>query len=246
MTETPSMRELPAEDRPREKLLRLGAAALTTPELFAILLRTGVKGCHVGELARRLVEAFGGAEAMPCLRTHDVESLRAFVRTRPALRGIGEDKLATLLAAFELGARIFNPPPRALRKPLLRAVQVAELMFAESSRYAREGFWALYLNCRRVLMRPPELITLGVEAQALISAQALFRRAVMMDAQALILVHNHPSGDVSPSAADVETTEALVAAGRTLGISVLDHVIVGRPEIAPSFCSLRDTRRCVF
>ena len=125
--------------------------------------------------------------------------------------------------------------------------QVAELMFAESTRLAREGFWAIFLDRRRVPLRPePDLLTLGLGAQTLIDPQTLFRKAVMFDAHGLILVHNHPSGDVSPSTQDVETTRALITAGRVLGIPVLDHVIVGRPDISPSYFSLRTHELCDF
>ncbi len=238
------MADLPEGDRPRERLFRLGPAALSDAELLAILLRTGIAGCNVHELARRLATALGGLAG---LRTYDAASLAAFVRQEPALRGIGPDKLATLQAALEVGARVFRPDAKALRKPILRALQVAELMFAESSRLAREGFWALFLDRRRVPLRPePDLLTLGLGAQTLIDPQTLFRKAVMLDAHCLILVHNHPSGDVTPSAQDVETTRALVAAGRVLGIPVLDHVIVGRPDVSPSYFSLRTHDLCAF
>lgn len=244
MEDTRRMADLPEGDRPRERLLRLGAGALSDAELLAILLRTGVTGCNVHELARRLASALGGLAG---LRTHDAPSLAAFVRREPSLRGVGPDKLATLLAALEVGARVFRPDAKALRKPILRAAQVAELMFSESTRLAREGFWALFLDRRRVPLRPvPDLITLGLGAQTLIDPQTLFRKAVMLDAHSLILVHNHPSGDVSPSAQDVETTRALVAAGRVLGIPVLDHVIVGRPDVSPTYLSLRAKELCAF
>ena len=244
MDDTRKMADLPACDRPRERLLRLGPAALSDAELLAILLRTGVTGCNVHELARRLAAALGGLAG---LRTHDAATLTAFVRQDPALRGIGPDKLATLHAALEVGARVFRPDAKALRKPILRATQVAELMFAESTRLTREGFWALFLDRRHVPLRPePELLTLGLGAQTLIDPQTLFRKAVMMGAHSLILVHNHPSGDVSPSAQDIETTRALIAAGRVLGIPVIDHVIIGRPDISPSHLSLRSQALCDF
>ncbi len=244
MDDVRKMRDLPETDRPRERLLRLGPAALSDAELLAILLRTGVKGCNVHELAQRLANALGGLTG---LRRYDAQALTAFVRQEPALRGIGPDKLATLQAALEVGARVFRPEPKALRQPLIRAVQVAELMFSESTRLAREGFWAFFLDRRRVPLRPePELLTLGVGAQTLIDPQTLFRKAVMFDAHGLILVHNHPSGDVTPSAQDIETTQALIAAGRVVGIAVLDHVIVGRPDITPSYYSLRTRHADLF
>ncbi len=237
MEDRRKMTDLPEDDRPRERLLRLGPKVLNDSELLAILLRTGVRGCNVHELARRLADTLG---TLTDLRTRDADSLAALIRQDPNLRGIGRDKLATLQAALELGARVYAPDPRALRKPILRAAQVAQLMYAESTRLAREGFWVLYLDHRRALLRPePELLTLGIGAQVVIDPQTLFRKAVMLDARGLILVHNHPSGDVTPSAPDIDLTATLVAAGKVLGIPVIDHVIVGRPDITPGYASLR-------
>ncbi len=181
------------------------------------------------------------------LWTYDRQSLRAFVAShQPLLKGLGNDKLVTLLAALEFGARVFRPTPQTLKKPILRGDTVAQLMFAKTTRYVREGFWILYLDRRRVLMHEPELLTLGVASQTLIDPQTLFRKAVMLDARYVILVHNHPSGDVKPSDADIETTQRLIAAGRVLGIPVLDHIILGRPDIAPTYYSLKAHDICAF
>ncbi len=259
------------QDRPREKLLAYGAEALTDEELLAILFRTGVTGCNVYELARRFVRALKGKEAalqhaepddVPCteavaeaddrtslyrLWTYDRQALQAFVAEhQPLLKGIGKDKLSTLLAALEFGARVFRPTPQTLQKPLLRASVVAQLMFAKTARYVREGFWILYLDRRRVLMQEPDLITLGLGAQTLIDPQTLFRKAVMLDARNVIVVHNHPSGDVKPSDEDVTTTQRLIASGRILGITVLDHIIIGRPDVTPSYYSLKAHDVCAF
>lgn len=245
------IKELPPDERPREKLLRCGPAALTDSDLVAILLRTGVAGCNVTDLARRFVTALG-ERSLAALRTYDAESLTGFIRAHSAredplsLRGIGPDKLATLLAALEVGTRIHAPDKAALQMPFLRAAQVAELVFSESTRFAREGFWALYLNHRRIPLCAPSLITLGVGTQTLIDPQTLFRKAVMLDARAVILIHNHPTGDVTPSEPDIATTQSLIAAGRTLAIPVLDHVIVGDPKITPSYYSIRASGRCTF
>ncbi len=190
-----------------------------------------------------------GAEETSLYRlwTYDRQALQAFVSEhQPLLKGIGKDKLSTLLAALEFGARVFRPTPTTLKKPLLRASVIAQLMFAKTARYVREGFWILYLDRRRVLMQEPELITLGVAAQTLIDPQTLFRKAVMLDARYVIVVHNHPSGDVKPSDADIETTQRLINAGRILGIPVLDHLILGRPDVSPSYYSMQAHDVCAF
>ncbi len=258
--------------RPRERLWQLGPEALSDEELLAILFRTGVRGCNAFELSRRFVQALRneeistetitgnmleersdfddkekGATSLFRLWTMDRRALEQFVaRHKKELPGLGDDKLATLLAALEFGARVFHPPQKTLEKPLLRASVVAQLMFSKAARYAQEGFWVLYLDRRHVLMYEPELITLGVGSQTLIDAQTLFRRAVMLDAKHLILVHNHPARDVRPSDADIEVTMRLIAAGRVIGIPVQDHIIIGRPDTSPSYFSMRANETCVF
>ncbi len=273
MADTPSnrMTDWAETHRPRERLWRLGPEALSDEELLAILFRTGVKGCNVFDLSRRFVQALRNEEvtstptteivAEPSdfddpedkttslfrLWTMDRRALEQFVaRHKKMLPGLGEDKLVTLLAALEFGARVFHPTQKTLEQPLLRASVVAQLMFSKAARYVQEGFWVLYLDRRHVLMYEPELITLGVGSQTLIDPQTLFRRAIMLDAKQLILVHNHPAKDVKPSAADVETTMRLIAAGRVVGIPVQDHIIIGRPDVTPSYYSMRTHDVCVF
>ncbi len=276
MTEKPSARmsDWEEDNRPRERLWRLGAEALTDEELLAILFRTGVKGCNVSDLAHRFIrelrkdeeDAQKQATPVPAvaepsdfdneadaatslfrLWTMDRHALAAFVkRHAPYLNGVGKDKQATVLAALEFGARVFRPSQRTLGKPLLRASVVAQLMFSHAARHVQEGFWVLYLDRRRILMYEPELITLGIGSQTLIDPQTLFRRAVMLDAKNIILVHNHPAKDVRPSDADIETTMRLISAGRVLGIPVLDHIIIGRPDVTPSYYSMKTHDICVF
>ena len=154
------MTDLPTDDRPRERLLRLGGEAMTDAELVAILLRTGVKGHNVAELAREFVESLG-VEGLTALRNYGHDELRALVRRQEHdLRGIGDDKIATLLAALEFGARVFGPAPRELGKPILVASDVVRHFFGEQTRCVREGFWLLALDHRRALIgRKPALLT---------------------------------------------------------------------------------------
>lgn len=284
------IKDIPDDQRPRERLLKFGPKVLTDEELLAILFRTGVKGCNVHEMARRFVAEFG---ALWRLRRYAPDELYGWLshadapalpdrggvpeeacyygergaaespgaaepeplpyadagryRRGPRIAGLGPDKLATLAAALELGARIYRVRPQELKKPLVRPSQIAQLMFAESSRYAREGFWVIYVDRhRRMMQEGPELLTLGVRAHTVIEPAVLFRRAVMLDAHGLFVVHNHPSGDVRPSDEDIGVTQRLINAGRTIGIAVLDHVIVGRPETMPSYLSLREREYCAF
>lgn len=306
------MDDIPKEDRPREKLIKYGPGVLNDAELLAILLRTGVRGCNVYELARRFMEMLG-SEGLMEMRAWSVDDFRGRIREyvkavpknaasqseegrgalanvaersaidgdtsqnmlnasvpnskknrgntsltaagdeasveteyRRLLSGIGDDKCATILAALEIGRRIFPKEGVPLKKPLMRPEEIAKLMFADVSRYTREGFWAIYMDRRRVPLREPFMLTLGLAQQTLIDVKTVFRNALLFNAAGIYLVHNHPSGDVRPSAADLETTRTLVRAGRMLQIPILDHVIIGRPEITPSFYSLRQEQDCEF
>lgn len=241
------MTDLPPEERPRERLRRLGPEALTDDELLAIIFRTGVSGCNVRDLARNFREALG-SRGLASLHTYNHDEFVAFVaQHRDTLKGIGDDKISTLLATIEFGRRVFAPEKKELAKPLLLASDMAQRFFGATTRHVREGFWALFLDHgRRLIKEDPDLITSGLRDQTLIDASALFRRAILLNASSVIVAHNHPSGDVTPSPRDIEATDALARAGRVIGIPLRDHIILGRPDIEPSYLSLRATGRCTF
>ncbi len=246
--DTRKMTDLPEEQRPRERLITQGAHTLSNEELIAILLRTGIKGCNVFELAHRFCRRFS---PITKLRGFSVSELKGYLKQPladgDAILGIGNDKLTTLLAAIELGARVFGRETQNLSKPMVTPRDIATFMFADTSRYEREGFWAIYVDHhRRLIQQQPELITLGLRTQTVIEPSALFRRAIMLGAHGIYIVHNHPSGDVRPSEEDVTTTERLIAAGHTLGITIHDHIILGRPDTTPAYFSLRANDTCAF
>lgn len=241
---TTKMTDLPEEERPREKLLARGAEALSDAELVAILLRTGIKGCNVRDLAERLLNGLAGLDG---IRTWDSRTLKQFIARTPDLRGIGKDKIATLLAAFEVGFRIYAVKKENTSGPILTPSKAVALVIDDIKHFNREGFWAIYLDRRRRLIDRPELLTLGIGAQTVIDAQTVFRRAVLMNASGVILIHNHPSGNPDPSEADIQTTNVLIAAGKALNIPVLDHIVVGRPGVCdPYYHSMRSHNTCAF
>ena len=242
------MTDLPPEERPRERLRRLGSEALEDDELLAIVFRTGVSGCNVRDLARNFQAALG-PRGLAQLRTYDHDEFAAFVaQHRDTLKGIGDDKIATLLATIEFGRRVFAPEKKGkLPKPLLLAGDMAQRFFAASTRHVREGFWAIFLDHgRRPIKEDPDLITSGLRDQTLIDPSALFRRAILLNASSVVVAHNHPSGDVTPSPRDIEATDALARAGRVIGIPLRDHLILGRPDLDPPYLSLRASGRCAF
>ncbi len=210
-----SLPDVRQADRPRERLWTLGPAALTTAELLAILLGTGREGSDVLEVAGRLLDVGNG-------------SLRQLAR-RPAAEllrtnGIGPTKAARLLAAFEMGARLAReerPPVLRIREP----EDVARLFSARLRDLQVEEFHLLALDSQSQVLREV-LVTRGLLNSSLVHPREVFRAAIAEAAAGIIVVHNHPSGDPTPSAEDRAVTQQLSAAGRLLDLPLYDHVII--------------------
>jgi DNA repair protein RadC len=207
--------ELPHTDRPRERLWSLGPAALTTVELLAIVLGTGGCGQNVLRLAAQLLEVSEGSlrrlAQRPC-----AELLRS--------RGIGPTKAGRLLAAFELGARAAReerPPVQRIREP----EDVIRLFGTRLRDLQVEEFHLLALDSQSQVLREV-LITRGLLNSSLVHPREVFRAAIAEAAAGIIVVHNHPSGDPTPSAEDRAATQQLVSAGRLLDLPLYDHVII--------------------
>jgi DNA repair protein RadC len=205
---------LPA-DRPRERLWSLGPAALTSAELLAILIGTGKGGRTVLDVAGRLLDVSDG-------------SLRRLVQ-RPviellSIEGVGPAKAARLLAAFELGVRLIReerPPVPRIREPQ----DVVRLLTARLRDLTVEEFHLLALDSQSQVLREV-LVTRGLLNSSLVHPREVFRAAIAEAAAGIIVVHNHPSGDPTPSAEDRAVTQQLVAAGRLLDVPLYDHVII--------------------
>lgn len=208
--------DLSTSDRPRERLAALGAEALSNAELIAILLRSGIVGQNALELGQRLLTDAGGLAGL-----HRMSYLE--LRRR---RGIGQAKAAQLKAAIELGRRMAASSPE--ERPLVQSPeQAAALIQFEMGALEREQLRVLLLDTRNRLMRIVEVYR-GSLNTSLIRVGEVFRDAVRANAAALIVAHNHPSGDPSPSAEDVAVTKAIVEAGKLLDIEVLDHLVIGQ------------------
>ncbi|MFZ5624888.1 MAG: RadC family protein [Gemmatimonadota bacterium] len=209
------LNSLPSADQPRERLWTLGPGALTTVELLAIVLGTGGAGRNVLAVAAGLLDVSDG-------------SLRRLVARPPAelLRtaGVGQAKAARLLAAFELGTRLARET-----RPLLPRIQdpedVVELLADRMRDLAVEEFHVLALDSQSRVIRDV-LVTRGLLNSSLVHAREVFRPAIAEAAAGVILVHNHPSGDPTPSGEDRAVTRQLVAAGQLLDLPVYDHVII--------------------
>jgi DNA repair protein RadC len=224
------LKDQPAGERPRERLVLRGPDALSQAELVAILLRTGLKGVNVVQVGQNLLKQFGSLNA---LALASVDELRKFP-------GIGRDKAATLVAAFALARRMEQE--RREESPVLDNPQTVVGFMRETNRLKNvESFQVLLLNTRKRLIRLEE-ISEGTLDTVLVHPREVFRPAISASAAGIILVHNHPSGDPTPSDADIKVTRDLIRSGQLLKIEVVDHIIIGRAsaERAKDYSSLRE------
>jgi DNA repair protein RadC len=224
------IKDIPVLDRPRERLVHAGPEALRSAELIAILLRTGAQGASALQVAEALLSRF---ETLGALSRASLDDLRQ-------VRGVGRDKAIALQAAFTLARRMAAEV--RIEAPLLDTPErVADLLREENRQYEVEHFQAVLLNTRRRLLRV-ESISQGTLDTLLVHPREVFRPAIVAGAAAVIVVHNHPSGDPTPSEADIRATRDLIRAGQLLKIELLDHVILGHrtDRRAKDYVSLRE------
>ena len=218
---TNRIRAMAVGERPQERLERFGASALSDTELLAMLLRSGTRGQDVLTLAARLVSEAGSLAGLVAWREAD------FCR----LRGIGPVKAMQLVAVMEVARRVIGA--QGGEAPLLnRADLVAAHLEPVAAGLDVEKFWVLCLNRKNRLKKCVE-VTSGTATAALAHPREVFRAAIRESASALVCSHNHPSGDPAPSTADIQMTRLLREAARTVEITLLDHVIIGRPGADP-------------
>ena len=208
--------DLAADERPRERLIQNGAQSLNTAELLAILLRVGVPGENAVQVGQRLLQQFGGLGG---LHRASYEEVRA-------QHGIGEAKAAALKAAIELGRRLSLQAPEE-RPSINSPGDAAALVQYEMSALEQEHLRVILLDTRNQVLDIVELYRGSLNASPVRIAE-LFKPAIRRNAAALILVHNHPSGDPTPSADDIALTKAVREAGRLLDIDLLDHLVIGQ------------------
>ena len=210
-----TLRELPLEERPRERLMAHGGASLTTAELLAILLRTGRAGETALEIGRSLAALPGGLTGLSRLTAAQLAEIK----------GIGPAKAVAILAALELGKRCATQKPQA--KLTIRSAADAAAAVVPRLRYeTKEHFLALLLDTKHHVLDMP-VISIGTLDMSVVHPREVFFPAIVQHAAALILVHNHPSGEPTPSREDHAVTDKLVQAGAIFDIPVLDHIVVG-------------------
>ncbi|MBE3118103.1 MAG: DNA repair protein RadC [Candidatus Atribacteria bacterium] len=208
--------DLPADERPRERLARLGPQALSTAELLAILLRVGVPGENAVQVGQRLLSKFKNLAGLH----------RAPFEELCDQHGIGEAKAAQIKAAIELGRRLMVESPDE-RPTVNSPADAAALLAYEMSALEQEHLRVILLDTRNRVLDIVEVYKGSVNSSQ-VHVGELFKPAIRRNASALIVVHNHPSGDPTPSPDDVTVTRAIVQAGKLLDVDVLDHMVIGQ------------------
>jgi DNA repair protein RadC len=210
------IREMPQDDRPREKLMKRGAEALTNAELIAILLRTGLRGANAVQVASKLLQRFGSLGDLSRCTAEEISQTP----------GIGPVKALELVATFKLGQRL---AAETISRQKIDTPELVNALLSEEMRALhKESLRVLLLDTRYQLLRMEE-VSRGSVNESIAHPREVFRPAIISSAYAVIVVHNHPSGDPSPSQADHSLTRRLAEAAELLQIKLLDHIIIGAP-----------------
>ncbi len=212
---TVTIHEMPATERPRERLTHYGSSALSTTELLAIQLRIGTRERSAVGLAELLLSHFGGLRGVS----------NASVEELGKVKGIGPVKAVEIMAAVELGKRLAALSPE--EKPCIRSPQdVANLLMPEMRDLKKEHLKSLLLNSKNQVMHI-KTVSVGILDSSLVHPREVFKDAILASSAAIIIAHNHPSGDPAPSPEDKRVTQRLHEAGQLLGIDLLDHIVIG-------------------
>ncbi len=209
------LKELPKSDLPRERLLQYGAENLSNEELISIILRTGTKGCSVKELSSNILK---DCEEIGQMKDLTVNKLKE-------IKGLKEVKAITLIAALELGKRVYREDAPANRMKIKNSKEAYENFSQYIARENQENLMVVYLDNQNKYIAHKVLFK-GTLNASLVHPREVFKYALLENAASIIVMHNHPSGNTTPSASDDDTTRNLVETGAIMGIKVLDHLIV--------------------
>jgi len=218
------IRDVHIADRPRERLIRQGAGSLSNQELIAILLRTGTKQESVLVLANRILSSF---DKIQDLKDATIEELML-------VKGVGKAKAVQILAAAEIGKRMYRKHSEG-RYTIRSPEDAAAYLMTDMASLNQEHFVVLFLNVKNEVLHK-QTIFIGSLNSSIVHPREIFREAVKRSAASIVVAHNHPSGNPSPSPEDIEVTKRLIEAGSIMGIEVLDHVIIGDHQ----FLSLKE------
>ncbi|HFC12813.1 MAG TPA: JAB domain-containing protein [Anaerolineae bacterium] len=224
MSPTYTIHDMPTDERPRERFAQVGAAGLSSAELLAIILRTGNRGESVVRMAERVLATFDGLPGVA----------RASLKELQQVNGIGPAKATEMQAALELGRRLLATMPKE-RPQIKSPADAANLLMSEMAFLEQEHLRVLLLDTRNRVISIPT-VYIGSLNASIVRVGELFRPAIKENAAAIVIAHNHPSGDPSPSPEDIRMTKAVKQAGELLNIDLLDHIVIGRNR----FVSLKE------
>ncbi len=211
-----SINNMPVSERPRERFIKYGASNLQTSELISIILNTGTKDHSVIELSNAIINSINDVSDLKYLTLNNLKKIE----------GIGEVKAIKLLSAIELGKRVYYDKKVAKIK-MNTANTIFEYMKDEFNDNTQEYFYALYLDTKKNLI-DKKLLFIGTINQSIVHPREIFKNAYLLSASSIVCVHNHPSGDPTPSKEDINLTNALIEIGKIQGIKLLDHIIIGK------------------
>ena len=238
--------DMPAQILPREEMDRVGPENLSDASLLAILLKSGTPGMNVIELATRILSKY---ETLTGLAAASVDELCHKHKRKPRtadehaanFRGLGRVKAQVLMAAMEIGRRL-QATPLPSRITIRSPADVVRLLRDRIRDLDREVFWVLHLDTKNHLQGEPHIVSQGILDASLVHPREVFRQAIRTATAAVVLAHNHPSGEPTPSAEDLRITRQLVQAGGIVDIRVMDHIVIGRPmkSEGPDYVSMRE------
>jgi DNA repair protein RadC len=213
-----TLHDLPQEERPRERLQKYGAEALSVSELLALILGSGIQGEPVTLTAQKLLSKFGSLKAMSEASLEDLQSIK----------GLGLAKATQIKACFEIARRAGSGEVvKSSRRKPLTPMAIFELLRSKITQFAKEHFVVVSLDSRNTVLGI-DTVSIGTLNASLVHPRETFEAAIARHAAQVIIAHNHPSGDVEPSQGDIDTTKRLKEAGELLGIEVIDHLIIGK------------------
>jgi len=211
-----TVHDLPLSERPRERLMKLGAEALSAQEILALILGRGTKGESVMVIAQNLIREFGNLKGIA----------NASVEELMKVKGVGQAKATQLKAAFELGKRLEAPFDEGKKIAVKSPEDVVRLIKTELKDKKKEHFFVILLDTRNQYLGKDK-VSVGSLDTSIVHPREVLKPALSLSAASVILVHNHPSGDPEPSEEDIKLTKRLVEAAEIMGIDVLDHIIIG-------------------